>query len=268
MDYNYNDIKEAFKRLGVEKKRVVSIKTDLKYLGRYENNNKNEILKVYFDVLADLVDLSEGTIVVPTSSPMLCNTDIPFDLEKTPSEYGVLTEYIRKRKEAVRSFHPFDSYTAIGKDSKHICHDVTRHAFGPETPKARMLERDALCVSIGIHPHLTCATIHHIEMIMGVPYRYTKEYFHPVVRNGETSHENFYLYVWYKECNLKRNRCVNIFNHFCQPGNKVKVAKLGRGNVYSYSMIDFYRSTTKLLSKNIYAWLDEIPKIKPYRRFM
>jgi aminoglycoside 3-N-acetyltransferase len=268
MDYNYKDIREAFKRLGVEKKRVVLIRTDLKYLGRYENHNKNEILKAYFDVLADLVDLSEGTIVVPTASFKLCNTDIPFDLENTPSEMGVLTEYVRKKKEAIRSFHPFVSHAAIGKEARDICEDTARHAYGPETPKARMLERDALCVSIGIHPHLTCATIHHIEMIMGVPYRYPKEYFHPVVRNGEISYECFYLYVWYKECNLKRNRCVNIFNHFCQPGDKVKFAKLGRGKVYSYPMVEFYDSTTKLLSKDIYAWLDEIPEIKPYRRFM
>jgi len=268
MDYNYKDIKEAFKRLGVEKKRIVMIRADLKYLGKYESDDKNETLKAYFDVLSDLVDLSEGTIVVPTTSTKLCNTDIPFDLENTPSESGVISEYIRKQSGSIRSFHPFMSYAAIGKEARGICEDTARHAFGPETPKARMLERDALCVSIGMPPHLTCTTIHHIEMIMGVPYRYSKEYSHPVVRNGEISCECFYLYVWYKECNLKRNHCVNIFNHFCQQGDKVTVAKLGRGKVYSYSMVEFYNSTIKLLRKDIYAWLDEIPKVKPYCRFM
>ena len=264
MAYNYKDIKKTYKRLGVESGKTVLLKTDLRYLGAYDHPERNEVLYAHLNVLSDLLDLNKGTLVVSTASTSLCNSDRPFDLDKTPSEQGVLTEYIRQRTGSIRSFHPFMSYSAIGKHAKAICEDVSRHSYGPETPKARMLDLDTLYVSIGLHPRLTCTTIHHIELIMGAPYRYTKEFLHPVVRNGKIRCECFYLYVWYKECNLKKNRNIKIFNNFRQSGDEIKEEMLGRGKVYSYSMNDFYKRTTKLLSKDIYAWLDRIPENKPY----
>jgi len=37
VDYTYKDIREAYKKLGIEKKRVVLARTDLRNLGRYES---------------------------------------------------------------------------------------------------------------------------------------------------------------------------------------------------------------------------------------
>ena len=39
-----------------------------------------------------------------------------------------------------------------------------------------MLKINTKYVSIGLPPRLTCSYIHHAEMMMGVPYRYTKEF--------------------------------------------------------------------------------------------
>lgn len=264
MDYNYKDIKEAYKKLGVDRGRIVLLKTDLRYLGSYGNTDQEGVLRDHFNVLSDLLDLSEGTLVVATGSLSLCNTDKPFDRDKTPSEYGVLTEYIRKREGSVRSFHPFMSYTAIGKHAQAICEDVSRHSFGPETPEARMIDLDTLCISVGLHPRSTCSTVHHIETIMGVPYRYTKEFLHPVVRNSSVHKELFYMSVWYKQCQIKRNQNKKILHNFCKLSNVIKKVELGRGNVYSYSIVDFYKSTTKLFKDDIYVYLDEIPESRPY----
>lgn len=264
MDYTKKDIKAAYEQIGIGKKRTVMLRIDLRWLGRFESYKKEDIVCAHFDVLSDLMDFSESTLVVSTASMTLCNTSTPFDPNNIPSEMGVLTEYIRTRKEAVRSFHPFVSYTAIGKDSEKICSDVARHAFGPETPKSRMIESNALCVSVGTHPRFTCTTVHHIEFLMGVPYRYVKEFFHPVVRNGKTVIEPFYLYVWYRDCDLKRNLNVKIFERFLRSGYDINEARLGKGKVYSYSMADFYLSTVKAFKENIYIWLDEPPVTRPY----
>lgn len=123
---------------------------------------------------------------------------------KTPSETGVLTEYIRTLPGAVRSLHPFVSYTAIGKHAKDICENVSRHAFGPETPEARVVEMDGLCICLGKDIR-NMALVHHVEHVMGVPYRYTKEYMHPISMNGEISIQPFYRHVWYKNCGMVRD---------------------------------------------------------------
>lgn len=265
-DYSYKDIVKAIKKLGIKKGDIVAIRTDLRYLGNYIKRGKSEVLKAFYNAFVEIVDLKEGTLSVATSSTSIINTDIPFDIENTPSDVGVFTEYLRKKDGAIRSFHPFESCAAIGKEAKEICMNTSRHAFGPETPEARLIERDAICVSIGLPPPQTCSTVHHIEMAMGVPYRYPKEYIHPVVRNGIVKYEPFYRYAWYRECNIKRNGLKKIFKHFTDSGYKINKTSLGRGFVYSYSLSEFYRSTTKLMSKDIFVWLDEIPKVKPYRK--
>ena len=98
MRYNYYDIKNAYEKVGVSKGMTVSLKTDLRFLGPYESNSQNDLLAAHFNVLADLVDLSAGTIVVSTATFSLCNTDNVFDILNTPSEMGSLTEFIRKKR--------------------------------------------------------------------------------------------------------------------------------------------------------------------------
>ena len=264
MTYDFQDIKEAYIKVGVEKGRTVMLRTDVRLLGPYNSDDQRDLLPAHFNALSELLDFGEGTLVVSASSTYLCNTDTPFDPEKTRSERGVLTEYIRKQPGAVRSFHPFMSYVSIGKHADYICNDVSRHAFGPETPKDRMLNLDTLYLGLGLEPRKTCTVVHHAEMMMGVPYRYTKEFCHPVVRNDGIRKELFYLYVWYKEMELRRNRNVNIFKHFIDSGYTFREAKLGKGKIYSYSMSEFYKSSVNFLKDDIYGWLDEPPEKRPY----
>ena len=218
MNYNIQDIETAYRAAGIGKGRTVLLKTDLRLLGLFDTDSFDNILRAHFNVLSDLIDFSIGTLVVPTSSTNLCNTTIPFDINKTPSERGVLSEFIRQVPSAVRSFHPFYSYAAIGRDADQITSNVSRHAFGLETPKDRLIAADALCVSVGLPARLTCSTVHHVEMQMGVPYRYSKEYLHPVIRNQQISDEPYYMYVYYRDCDIKRNRNTKIFQEFFDQG--------------------------------------------------
>ena len=178
---------------------------------------------------------------------------------------GSLTEYVRTRPGSVRSFHPFASYAAIGKNANYICENTGRHSVGPNSPKARLLELDAQYLSVGLPPSRVTMVIHHIEKLMGVPYRHTKEFIHPVLRNGVIVYEPFYLYVRYLECDVEMDLDNKVYPYFYSEGFKTKEENLGRGKVYFYSMNDFYLSTVKLLTKDIYACLEGEPIIRPYQ---
>jgi aminoglycoside 3-N-acetyltransferase len=128
-----------------------------------------------------------------------------------------------------------------------------------------MLERDALCVSVGLCPLQAPQSVHHVEMAMGVPYRYTKEFVHPVIRNGQIEYEAFYRHVLYNQCEIKRAKNKKIFRHFRDTGHEILEADLGKGKIYSYSLLEFYKSTVNLLKNDIFAWVEMIPEIKPYR---
>ena len=265
MKYNYSDIQNAYKKIGISRGMTISLKTDLRFLGTYDSNSQDDLLAAHFNAIADLVDLSEGTIVVSTASFSLCNTDTIFDIDKTKSEMGSLTEYVRTRPGSIRSFHPFASYTALGKNADYICKNNGRNSIGPNSPKARLLELDAQYLSIGLPPSRVSMVIHHIEELMGVPYRYTKEFIHPVIRNGVTEYEPFYLFVRYLECDVELDLEKKVFPYFYSQGFKTKQENLGRGTVYSFSMNDFYLSTVELLTKDIYAGLEIEPNIRPFR---
>lgn len=266
MAYSHKDIKQAYKQAGVTKGRVVLVKTDLRWLGPYEDSLGPDMLAAHFQALTDLVDLGLGTIVVSTSSTGLCNTDTPYDPANTPSERGVFTEYIRKLQGAVRSHHAFMSHAAIGAQAEYICGNVSRHAYGLETPKARMLELDAMYLSVGLEPRLTCSFVHHVEMLMGVPYRYTKEFIHPVVQpDGSIEKEPFYIYVCYRGLDLKRNRNVKLFNRYAQSGYPMATVSLGQGTIWGYDCRDFCTTAASHLRQDIYGWLDHPPAKKPFR---
>ena len=179
---------------------------------------------------------------------------------------GALPEYIRKLSDSRRSFHPFASHVAIGKNADYICSNNSRHCYGNNTPKARLLELDAKCLSIGLHPNETTTLIHHIEMLMGVPYRYVKEFIHPVLRKDKVVYEPFYMHLRYLECEAVHNLNIKVFPNFYKCGYKIQEESLGRGKIYLFSMNEFYSSTVQLFTNDLYASIKSEPSIKPYQK--
>ncbi len=67
---------------------------------------------------------SEGTLLMPTypkeNSYNFLHSGKVFDVRKTPTYTGLLNEYARRHKNAIRSLHPTKSVVAIGKYAKEI----------------------------------------------------------------------------------------------------------------------------------------------------
>lgn len=259
--YARHDIEKALDNLDLGRGDTVLVRADLRYLGMFTPDVR-QAPATLFEALARRVDLTVGTVVVPTGSLSLCNTDQPFDLRTTPSELGAFSEYVRTRDDAVRSFHPFFSYAAVGASARDICASVPRHAFGPRSVKDRLIERRAKMLSLGIHPRFTCTTVHHAEFMAGVPYRYVKEFMHPVVRGRKIDSEPFYLYVCYKECDIERDRNQKIWATFFS----YQKSSCSKNFFYLYDMHKFYNHCIILMQQNYYIWLKQYPKIRPYRR--
>lgn len=259
--YARHDMEKALDNLDLGRGDTVLVRADLRYLGMFTPDVR-QAPAALFEALARRVDLTVGTVVVPTGSLSLCNTDQPFDLRTTPSELGAFSEYVRTRDDAVRSFHPFFSYAAVGASARDICASVPRHAFGPRSVKDRLIERRAKMLSLGVHPRFTCTTVHHAEFMAGVPYRYVKEFLHPVVREGETVLEPFYLYVYYKECNIERDKNQKIWSEFSHYQQSLCHKKY----FYTYNIYKFYDHCITMMQQEPYVWLKKEPEIRPYRR--
>jgi len=266
VDYTFTDIENAYRTVGLENAEAVLIESDLASLGFYEVHKPDSICQAHVDALRTLIG-DEGLIVVPTNSDSLSKSGDVFDPLTTPSEWGMFSEYVRTRAGAVRSMHPLDSFAAHGPAAAAICGDVSRHAFGPRTPIGNLLEMDTTFLSIGVPPRFTPVLVHHIELVMGVPHRYVREFVHPVRRNGKVQEEFFYRHVWYYECNIKKDYNKKLFKIF---NNKyeIKQYSLGRGTIYAYSLKELYDCALDALTDNLYLLLEEPPKTRPYRESM
>lgn len=210
---------------------------------------------------------SNGTIFSPSASMNLCNTNIPFDKKNTPSNnMGAFAEYIRKSEESTRSLHPFWSISGIGKNS-NILSTVSRHSYGLGSPWSKFLDLDVRQINIGIHPSKAVTLIHHLEVSIGVPYRYTKEFLHPIVHsNGKIVKEPFYMSVMYKDTDIKKKVALN--EHYFLEMEKKKLIQssthpLGL-SIWSFKMRDFYELSKNFFINDIYNYLENPPKIRPF----
>jgi len=267
--YSKDDIVLALKSIIKEHHDVIFISGNLASLGMHSFESKKELLDSFIEIIMDISG-DKTTIFTSTFTLHLANTDIPFDINSTKSMHGAIANYFLDRKDSIRSMHPFTSFTAIGENAKYLCTNNSRFSYGIDSPYDRMLSFDnPLTISVGMPPNLTCSIIHHVEFNMHVPYRYIKEFFHPIVKEGKVIYENFYMHVIYHEIydevNKKRNRNKKFFEFFMKTYPVLK-SSLGNGKLYSYKTKDFYNSAIKLMKKDIYSWLDKEPSIKPYRK--
>lgn len=264
MTYTFDQLLAAYADLGVEPGKTVYVVSDLTGVRDYEEKQGRAILDAHFRALTHILGAG-GTLAVSAASMNLCGTETPFDCAKTTSyKVGAFSEFVRKIPETRRSFHPFTSYAVLGPEARNITEGTSRHAYGPQTPEARLIDMDALFVSVGLHPRQSISTVHQVEQVMGVPYRYTKEFIHPVTRDGAIVHEPFYMYVWYRDMDLKRDSNRKLFSRI---GTNIDLreVKLGQGSVYSLSMSKFYASAVLEFGKDIYTWCSEPPHIRPYQ---
>ena len=263
MHYSYKDIIDAYKGVGVESGRVVYITGNFGRPGIYQFPQKNKLLDAHLTAIQEILG-PDGTLMVPTHTWSLCNTNKLFDLSSTPSETGPFTEYVRLQKEAVRQFHPFSSTTALGKDAKELCLHTSKHVYGAESPFQRMIDSDALYISVGQDMALSISLVHQIEFVMGVPYRYVKEFSHPCLINNVVEDRDFYLHVIRKDLEIQRDKNKKIMSRFRQVGHMAR-ASLGRSFLEGLSAAEFYKIITKEFSKDIYYWLENPPSSRPYR---
>ena len=264
-DYSRPDLDRAYAQLLAHQPRVVMVRSDLRWLGRFESAGKEALLAAHFEAIMNQLQRWNGTLVVSTATISFCNTEKVFDPANTPSEMGVFSEFVRKRPEAQRSFHPFISYAAVGPLARELTENIGRHGFGPCSPKARMIAHDACSLSVGVDPRVTCTTVHHVELVSAVPYRYVKEFMQPVQRPGGVQVEPFYLYVWYRDVGIKRDHNRKLFTKLAAEGFDMESANVGRGQIHAYSMRQFFDLSLEAFREDPYIWLENLPLSRPYQ---
>ncbi|MSU74113.1 hypothetical protein EXS56_03155 [Candidatus Kaiserbacteria bacterium] len=197
------DMHSTYADLGLEKGDVVFIHANMLPFGLVARE-RAQFIEHFLNPLLETVG-EEGTIACLAYTFSYGLEGEPYIHEESPSEAGIFTEYVRTMKGSLRSFHPLISVAAHGPKAQHITQDVSRAAFGQESPFSRLYDLRAKCLYIGMTCGEVCSCLHYVEQLYGVSHCYNKAFFHPAYKGGVLEKGPFLAFL--------RNRKSKPYNY-------------------------------------------------------
>ena len=99
-----------------------------------------------------------GTVVFPTYPNHLISSyeyllqEKVFDVRRTPSYTGILTEFARRQRHAVRSLHPTKSVCAVGPAAKELTatHHLSPYPYDTGSPYYKLIAHQGKIVGLGV----------------------------------------------------------------------------------------------------------------------
>jgi aminoglycoside 3-N-acetyltransferase len=254
-------LNDSFNQLELNRFNNAFIASDISCLSKLRIK-KADISETIFNSLKSSLS-KNSTIFVPTGNIDLCNTNTIFDLDNSPSKnMGVFSEHVRKKKETIRSLHPYWSVSGNGMNS-NLLKNVSKHSYGVGSPWSIMLDLDTIQINIGKHPSRAVTLIHHLETVSGVPYRYNKQFFHKIRCKNKILIKDFYMSVFFKKLDLKKK--IDLNEHYFKILKKKKKLHFTKNKfglkIWSFKMRDFYFLVIDEMKKNIFNYLENEPKL-------
>lgn len=224
------DFVKALKSVGLRKGDAVFVQSSIGLFGKITNPLET-IRDAFFSVIGE-----EGTLVVPTFNFGFTRGE-NFNVEKTESETGLFSEYIRKSPNSIRSSHPpFHSIAGIGKYARILGDAVSNTSFSQTSVFGKMIDLDfKVCMFGTTLKHNTF--FHYVEEQVGAPYRFYKSFTSTITCQGKTEERTYNYYARYSEPLIRTDFHrigENLLEEF--EGEKIFV---GSGPVYLFSACKF-----------------------------
>jgi len=129
-----------------------------------------------------------------------------FDINKTVSHMGLLTETARLHPESARTGHPMYSFCAIGRESNKFKIIDNKSAFGKDSPFDLIKELGGKIGALDIEEQSSMTFYHHVEEMNNVDYRYHKDFEGLYIdESGVSSKRTYSIFVRDLERNIKTN---------------------------------------------------------------
>ena len=119
-----------------------------------------------------------------------------FDVRRTPSQMGIVTELFRRSKGARQSLHPTHRIAALGPLAERLTqgHEFAATPCGSGTPFEFMAQHDTCILGIG-KPFEVLSQVHHVEDLLGeeFPVPHTVSSVPVVLRDSERIEHTYEL---------------------------------------------------------------------------
>ena len=166
-------------------------------------------------------------------------------------EWVTFLNILEKKKNSIRSNHPIWSFSALGKNSRKILKNVPKNCYGKNSVFDRLLDYNTYFICLGDIKN-SISPIHYVEQMVGVPYRFFKEFKIRVRKKNQIINEIIYFYAMIENKEIEKDF------------NKKSVKKLLNNKtikIFNYKNFDIYFSEYSKLIKNLFQIFDKNPKI-------
>jgi len=161
--YNIEQLKLTLIRLGINRGDTLLVHSSFNYFNGFQGIPQN-IISCLIEIMGEEGNLMMVSMPYQSSSYEYLKKNLVFDVEKTYSKMGILTEIFRRKDGVLRSLHPTHPVLAWGKDARWIVggHEKCSFPCGKGSPfeKFRSLNGKVLFYDV---PFNRFTFIHYIE---------------------------------------------------------------------------------------------------------
>lgn len=236
MSKNFEDIYEIDNYLtDIKKGDVIYVISDLSELATIFAREKNKFSMCRFvESLQNMIG-KDGTLLFPTFNWNF-REGKPYDYLLSKSQMGVLSQYVLGRSDFVRTLHPIHSFAVWGKYRKELTEMNPKNSFGKGTIFEFMYKKKAKALVIGLNSMEGMTFIHHMEKMVGVPYReeisYTGEY---IDAKRNSLQKTYTMYTLKRDYEPEK---INRFKNFSNITEQLNVSKNIKIEGASFSIVD------------------------------
>jgi len=238
----FEQLVDGFRNLGVEEGDTLLVHSSYKSLGEVDRGPQT-VIRALETALGEA-----GTLIMPTFN-FDFNKGVPWDVRKTRSKMGALTEVVRVDPRAKRVFHPFYSFAVLGNQASLLGSLRYKSAYERNSVFGKLRDLDGKIMVIGLSYNDSMTFFHHIEQMEGVDYRFLKQFTGEVTdENGSTYTDTFEMLV--RDIDKGVMTMVNPMGALMEQAGIVKIRKIGEADVKLMKANEVYEFTAREMKRD------------------
>lgn len=253
--YDKEKLKNVLLQLGIGRGDTLFVHSSFSTFNGFQGSPQ-DVINCLIDVLGENGNLLMPSMQYRSSSYDHLRKEEPFDVRKTFSKMGLITEIFRRKEGVLRSLHPTHAVLAWGKDAARIVegHEKCLYPCGAHTPfdKFRSLNGKVLFFDVSFN---TFTFIHHIEDLVKneLPFQlYRKELMAAKVLDFEGKEITVNTHVFSDAA--VRLRRPGVLGKRLLEKDLIRKERIGRTALMLVAAEDAVRCSYEMLAEKVYFY--------------
>ena len=241
------DVTDALSSIGVTQGSAVLVHADAIVAAHFPPMSNDRRLDLLIEAIEAAIG-GPGTLVIPTFSYSFTKGE-PFDVLRTKSEVGMVSERFRMLPGVYRSTDPIFSFACRGRLARELCAIPVKECFGEDSVFAALHRLNAGIVDLGCSMSRGGTFVHYVETAHGVDYRYNKVFSGTVILPDQQTRD---CSVVYNVRDLTRESGADFrrLQKRLTDEGKLRSATVGKSRILAVTANDLFQTAWKMLDED------------------